>query len=160
MSAFAVGALFVGMTLLGPHWYKKETELRCDPGWKLVAVYPDITKCSAAMPTGRQCGCSSLQNEWAPLYSNYFAPVALGIVAWFLLRGARLMRVAWLNIGFWGSILIMGVYYAFTNAEGVEGLVLVFGHFIYVVLVASVVLIASDLFAHGIAQVLRKRAQS
>jgi hypothetical protein len=160
LATFAIGALFIAMGVFGPSWYKKETELRCDPGWKLMAIYPDMAACSAAMPQARQCGCSTLPNEWAPLFSNYFVPIVLGIVAWLLLSGRQLTRVAWLNAGFWGSIFVMGIYYAFTNAEGVEGLVLSFSHFIYVALAASGVLLLCHLLARGITSLLQTRAHS
>jgi hypothetical protein len=160
MGAFAIGALFVAMGVFGPDWYKKETELRCDPGWKLMATYPDMTTCSVAMPKSQQCGCNSLQNELAPVFSKYVVPLVLGLVAGLLLRGTRLIRIAWLNAGFWSSILVMGVYYAFANAEGVEGLVLSTAHFLYVALAASGILLVFDFLARGISAMLPKRAQS
>lgn len=145
--------------LIGPDWIKKEAEFRCEPDHNLDVVYPDMLLCSKAMDAspGRGCSCSRPENPWARRYSDYLVPPVIGFVAWLLLLGSTGTRIGLLNAGFWAAILLLGVYYSFTNPEGVEGLVLSFGHLIYVAVVASAVLAAMHFLARGVSA-LRARA--
>jgi hypothetical protein len=144
--------LSIALGLFGPDSYEKEAEFRCMPDYKVEAVYPDMVLCSNAMTSSaeRGCGCSRAENPWARWYFNYLVPLAIGLVAWLLFLGSTATRIGFLNAGFWAAILLSGVYDAFTNPEGVEGLVLSIGHLIYVATVASVVLAALDLLARRV----------
>lgn len=150
--ALSVCVLFIFLSLLGPDWYKWEAELRCAPDYKVEAIYPDMVQCSKAMDASPGCGCSRPENPWARLYQNYVVPTVIGISAWVLLVGSVGIRIGLLNAGFWGSIFLLGIYYAFTNPEGIEGLILSFGHLVYVAVVASAVLIVLHFLTRGIAR--------
>jgi hypothetical protein len=152
--ALSVSVLFIFLSVLGPDWYKWEAELRCAPDYKVEAIYPDMVQCSKAMDAsfGNGCGCSRPENPWARLYQNYAVPTVIGVSAWVLLAGSIGTRIGLLNAGLWGSIFLLGVYYAFTNPEGIEGLMLSFGHLIYVAVVASAVVIVLHFLIRGVAR--------
>jgi hypothetical protein len=153
LATVGIGILFITLSLVGPNGSKMEAEFRCAPDFMLEAVYVDMLICSKAMDasTGRGCSCSRPDNPWASWYFDYFVPPAIGVVAWIFLIGSLGMRIGLLNAGFWGAILLLGIYYAFTNPEGIEGLVLSFGHLVYVALMASVVLGALHFVVCGVA---------
>lgn len=143
LAALALGALFITLGLIGPDWYKSEAELKCLPDYKVEVIYPDMGQCSKVLDAlpNKGCGCSRPENPWARIYANYVVPLIIGLAGRLLLTGSIGIRVALLNAGFWGAIFILGIYYAFTNPEGIEGLLLSFGHLIFVAVIASAVLI-------------------
>jgi hypothetical protein len=148
----AVGALFIALGFFGPDWHKWEAEFKCLPDYRVETVYPDMVQCSKAIDasSGRGCGCTRPENPWARIYSNYFVPPILGVAAWLLLAGSLPARIGHLNAGFWGAIFLLGVFYSFTNSEGVESLALSFGHLLYVALVASFVLVVLSFVSRGL----------
>ena len=151
IGAACVAILFIALGILGPELNKKEAELRCAPDYRVEAIFSDMVACAKVDDRqGKQCSCSRPENEWARWYSTYLVPLALGLFAWLQLRGSVGARIGWLNGGIWSAVFIIGLYYEFTNIEGVEALVLGFGHLIYVAVISSLVLLFCNLIAHGV----------
>lgn len=154
-----VGVLLIGLAVLRPDWLKNEVEFQCPPNHTVEAVYADMAECSKAMESGRGrgCRCHRHENPWARPYVNYGVPLVLGVVGSLVFIGPVGAKIGWLNAGFWGSVFGFHMVYALARPIVLVGLAAELGGYIYVAVVASIVLAVLH-FVGRRATALRSRA--